>query len=821
MPRRSSAGTKPPRAADKTYQLPPKAVADMIDAAPTPHATVSADRRWLLLLEPPSFPPIGEVAAPERRLAGLRIDPRTGGPSRRNFLVSMTLHDLEDPKNVRVIKGLPKGARISDFTWAPNAQRIGFTITGNDGAVTLWTADVARARARRVSARRLAGAGGQSYSWLPDSSGFLARLVPKDRGAEPPAPLAPAGPIVQQSVGRKAPARTYQDLLRGPHDETLFEHYMRTQLARVSLAGVVTPLGPPALIGGFDSSPDGKYVLVSVMHRPFSYRVPIDRFPARVEIWDRRGKLVRQIVDLPLQEEVPVDFAAVPAGPRSFEWRADADATLCWVQASDGGDPKRPALDGVRDELLCLAAPFSDKKPRTLAKLGLRYGGVTWGNGRVALINEWWWADRKTRTWIIAPDAPLTSASALWDRSSEDRYSDPGRAVVTTTARGTQVLAFAPEGESIFLFGSGASDEGDRPFVDRLNLTTRQSERLWRSEAPYYEIPWDLLDHAGTSLLTRRESVAQPPQYVRRKLPHGAPLQLTRFKHPSPRLATVEKRLIQYQRGDGVSLSGMLYLPPGFREGVDPPLPLLMWAYPQSFKSVASAGQITDSPYRFARIGWASPLWALPLGYAVLDDPTFPIVGQGAVEPNDTYIAQLTAGAQAAVDEVVRLGVADRDRIAIGGHSYGAFMTANLLAHSNLFRAGIARSGAYNRTLTPFGFQAEERTFWEAPQTYMEMSPYAHADRIHVPLLIIHGEADNNSGTFPIQSERLFEALKGLGGRARLVMLPAESHGYRARESVMHTLWEMATWLEQYVKKPRPAAPEIAVSNGSLAPPNQ
>jgi dipeptidyl aminopeptidase/acylaminoacyl peptidase len=824
MPRRSSAPPASGASADKNvgsaYKLPPRAVADMIDAAPTPHATISGDKRWLLLLEPPSFPTIAEVAAPERRLAGLRIDPRTNGPSRRNFLVGMTLRDLNDRNGTRPlpIKGLPKNPRLSDFTWAPNAQRIGFTITSDDGAVTLWTLEMATARARQVSDRRLAGAGGQSYTWLPDSSGVLARLVPKDRGPEPSTPTAPSGPIVQESAGRKAPARTYQDLLRGPHDETLFEHYMRTQLGRISLGGKVTPVGKPALFGGFDCSPDGKYLLVSVLHRPFSYRVPIDRFPARVEIWDRAGKLVRVIADLPLQEEVPVDFAAVAPGPRSFEWRADADATLCWAIARDGGDPKRPAE--IRDEVVCLAAPFKERQPRSLAKLALRYGGITWGNGKVALINEWWWADRKTRTWVIQPDAIASKKGMpepvlLWDRSSEDRYSDPGRPVVHNSGRGAQVMVFAPGGDSIFLFGSGASAEGDRPFVDRLNLATRETQRLWRSAAPHYEIPWDFLDHAGTSLLTRRESVAEPPQYLRRTLPDGAPVQLTRFKHPSPQLAKVEKRLIQYQRADGVALSGMLYLPPGFKEGQDPPLPLLMWAYPQSFKSAATAGQINDSPFRFARIGWASPLWALPLGYAVLDDPALPIVGQGTVEPNDSYVAQLTAGAQAAVDEVVRLGVGDRDRIAIGGHSYGAFMTANLLAHTNLFRAGIARSGAYNRTLTPFGFQAEERTFWEAPQTYMEMSPYAHADRIDVPLLIIHGEADNNSGTFPIQSERLFEALKGLGGRARLVMLPGESHGYRARESVMHTLWEMATWLDVHVKK----APKPGSEAGDGAPP--
>ncbi|HEY0711116.1 MAG TPA: prolyl oligopeptidase family serine peptidase, partial [Polyangia bacterium] len=780
----------------------------MIDAAPTPHASVSPDRRFLLMLALPSFPSIAEVAAPERRLAGLRIDPRTNGPSRRNFLVGLTVQDLRERRprdRVRPITGLPKGARIADVAWAPTGARIAFTITGDNGQVTLWTADVAAARARQVSPRPLIGAAGRAYTWLSDGSGFIARFIPTGRGAEPEPPLAPSGPIVQESVaGRKAPARTYQDLLKNPHDEALLEHYLRAQLAEVSLAGKITPVGKPELFGGFDPSPDGKYLLVSVLHRPFSYRVPLSRFPMRVEVWDRRGRLVRQIVDSPLHEEVPVDFAAVPPGPRSFEWRSDADATLYWVEARDGGDPKQPAE--IRDEVVFLEAPFASKRPRSLARLSLRYGGLTWGRGDFALLNEWWWADRKTRTFVVAPDDPASAPQVLWDRSSEDRYNDPGQPLTTTTARGTHVIAFTPDGQRLFLFGDGASPEGDRPFVDAMELNTRRTQRLFQSEAPYYETPWDLLDEEGRLLLTRRESVAEPPQYVRRTLPGGAPELLTKFPHPSPKLAKVEKRLIQYQRDDGLPLSGMLYLPPGFEPGKDAPLPMLMWAYPQSFKSADTAGQVTDSPYRFARINWASPLWALALGYAVLDDPTLPILGQGKTEPNDTYVAQLTAGAKAAVEAVVGLGVADRERIAIGGHSYGAFMTANLLAHTDLFRAGIARSGAYNRTLTPFGFQSEERTFWEAPRTYIEMSPYAHADRIDQPLLIIHGEADNNAGTFPVQSERLFEALKGLGKRARLVMLPHESHGYRARQSVMHTLWEMATWLDEHVKRAAPRA---------------
>lgn len=780
------------------YQHPPKTVADMLDARLTPRASASPDHTHLLLLEQPAFPSIAEVAAPERRLAGLRLDPRTSVPSRRTYNDRLGFLDLRDRKTTRPVRGLPANARVAETRWAPTGARIAFTVTDDRGS-TLWLADASDGQARRLGDLRLSSATGPACTWWPDGQSLLCKTIPANRGAEPVASEVPGGPVIQEATGKKSPSRTYPDALKGPHDERLFEYHTTAQLVRVTLDGKSTPIGAPALIDDFLPSPDGKYILVQSLHRPFSYREMADRFPRTISVWDPTGKIIKQIADLPLHDAIPVDFAAVQTGPREFEWRADADAELCWAEARDGGDPKRKAA--VRDELLCLPAPFT-AKPRVLAQLALRYGGVRWGTGSLALVTEWWWTDRKTRTWILAPDDPKIKPEVLWDRSSEDRYGDPGDPLLHRTRRGTYTLHTGANGRTLLLFGDGASPEGDRPFIDSLNIATRtrRADRLWRSEAPNYEVPFDILDDAGTVVLTRRESVSEPPQYLLRTLGNTTPTILTSFPHPSPQLAKVEKRLIKYKRPDGVALTGMLYLPPGFQLGKDRPIPLLMWAYPQEFKSSDSAGQVTDSPYRFVRVAWHSPLWALALGYAVLDDPTMPIVGEGTTEPNDTYVTQLVASAQAAVDEVVRLGVTDRDHIAIGGHSYGAFMTANLLAHSNLFRTGIARSGAYNRTLTPFGFQAEERIFWQAPKTYIDMSPFTFADKIDEPLLLIHGQADANPGTFTLQSERLFEAMKGLGGTARLVLLPAESHGYLARESVHHTMWEQVEWLAKYLK---------------------
>jgi len=780
------------------YRMPPKAIADLVDAPPTPAVSVGPNRQWMLIMERPSLPSIAELAQPELRLAGLRINPRTNGPSRASYFTRLILKRISDGQQ-RAITGLPEKPRIGDVRWSPDGKRLAFTLTRDD-RVELWLADARTGRAQPLADVRLNAAYGSPFHWLSDSRTLICKVVPQDRGAAPEAPRVPTGPVVRQNLGKKAPARTYQDLLKSPHDEALFEYYLTARVARVGIDGQARLIGRAGMIRRAQPSPDGRYLLVETIHRPFSYLVPVYRFPQRVEVWDLDGNLIRQIADLPLAEEVPIGFMAVPTGPRAFGWRADAAATLYWTEAQDGGNPRKKAE--VRDQVFLLAAPF-DGRPVSLISLGLRYAGIQWGNDHLALVSARWWRNRRIRTWVVRPGAPRSKPRLLYDRSWEDRYSDPGTPVMRSTAAGTQVLLTDKKGQRLFLIGEGYSPEGNRPFVDELNVATGKTRRLWRSQAPYYERPVAVLDDGGRRILTRRESKSEWPNYFVRDLRKNSLRQLTDFPDPAPQLAGVHKELIRYQRADGVELSATLYLPAGYSPK-DGPLPMLMWAYPREYKSAAAASQVTSSPYRYVRIRWASPLFWLTQGYAILDGPTMPIVGEGDKEPNDTYVEQLVASAKAAVDEVVRRGVVDRDRIAIGGHSYGAFMAANLLAHSDLFRAGIARSGAYNRTLTPFGFQAEERTLWEAPQVYFKMSPFMHADKVNEPILLIHGMADNNSGTFPIQSERFYHALKGLGGTARLVMLPYESHGYRARESVMHMLWEMTEWLDKYVKHAGP-----------------
>jgi dipeptidyl aminopeptidase/acylaminoacyl peptidase len=783
------------------YQMPPQVLADIIDAPPTPSVYLSPDSEWMLLLHRPGLPSIEEVAQPELRLAGLRINPRSNGPSRARALNGLTFRRLSDATE-RPVVGFPEGARITGVSWSYDAKRVAFVVNSED-KLSLWSAELKDGKARRVTPEEMAlnGVYGRPYSWLADSKSFVVTAVPAGRGGAPAEPLVPEGPVIQENLGKKAPARTYQDLLQNSYDESLYDYYTTSQVVRLTLKGKTSDIGEPAIYRDVTPSPDGEYLLVQTIRRPYSYALKENRFPRRVEVWDLDGKPVYQVADLPLQDQIPISFGSTSTGPRSVSWRDDVAAELCWVEALDGGDGGVEAEE--RDRIFTLAAPFTDN-PEPLITLGQRYGGVEWGNGDLAFAYSWWWKTRNLKVWHVTPADRGAQPKLVQDRSWQDRYSDPGEPVTHPGKYGRNVILTANDGRTIFLSGDGASPEGDRPFLDALDLTTHETTRLFHSEAPYYERPAELIDIKKHLLLTRRESQTDPPNYFLRDLESGELVQKTFFPNPTPQLEGISKEMIQYERSDGVQLTGTLYLPAGYDKERDGPLPTLMWAYPTEFKSAADAGQVTDSPYRFTRVWWGSPMLYLTLGYAVFDDPTMPIVGEGDDEPNDTFVEQLVSSAQAAIDVVADRGVADRDRIAIGGHSYGAFMTGNLLAHSDLFRLGLPRSGAYNRTLTPFGFQAEERTLWEAPEIYFAMSPFMHAEKINEPILLVHGEADNNSGTFPLQSERMYGALKGHGATVRLVMLPHESHGYRARESVMHMLWETSTWLDRYVKNAEP-----------------
>jgi dipeptidyl aminopeptidase/acylaminoacyl peptidase len=634
---------------------------------------------------------------------------------------------------------------------------------------------------------------GQPVQWMPNSQTLLVQLVPSKRAAPPVAPAVPPGPNEQESFGRATGAATFQDLLKTPHDEALFDYYATAQLALVeSNSGAIKTLGEPSIYEDSGSSPDGKHILVTRLHRPYSYLHTASSFPREIEVWDTTGKLVHKVASVPLADNVPLQ--GVRLGPRSVNWRPTEPSTLVWVEALDGGDPKKKASH--RDRIMISKSPFS-APPTEMFKTEHRYSGAQWGEkGGTVLINDFDRDKRWTRTLIVDADNSQVAARTLFSRNISDQYGNPGTPVMKTLSTGHRVIL--QKGDLIYLTGLGATPEGDRPFLDRLSLQTLKAERLFRSDADAYEVVAAVLNDEASQIVTRRERPTSPPNYHLRTLTTGGELKaLTNMPDSTPQLQGIRKQLVKYKRADGVDLSFTLYLPPGYKEGTR--LPTVVWAYPLEFTDTGTAGQVTGSTQRYNSLLGYSHLFFLLEGYAILDDATMPVVGDPQTM-NDTYVEQIVSSAKAAVDKAVEMGVTDRDRVGVGGHSYGAFMTANLLAHSDIFRAGIARSGAYNRTLTPFGFQSERRTLWEAPETYIKVSPFMVAHKIKEPILLIHGEADNNTGTFPIQSERLYQAIRGTGGTVRLVTLPLESHGYSARESTEHTLYEMITWFNKWVK---------------------
>ncbi len=786
-----------PLAAQTGYKQPPNAIAKVLDAPAPPAASISPDKSRLIVIERNGLPSISEVGAPYLRLAGDRVNPRTNGSWRETFVRGLVVRPLGGTTETRIQS--PAGAKIAHVSWSDDSKKIAFTVTGSDG-IKLWVANAATGAAHKVADVALNGIQ-NPCSWM-DVTHLICATIPAARGAAPAVPNYPEGPVVQETDGRKLPAPTFEDLLGSPHDEKLFDYYFASQLAVIGTDGSVAKVGVAGIHTRVAPSPDGKYLLVGTIHRPYSYQVTMQRFPTLIEVWDRAGTVVRKIEDVPLQDLAPGPGAndAAEAGPRGMAWRGDQPAALYWIQALDNGDPlvKVPK----RDHVVTLSAPFTGS-PKELLAVEFRATNVVWAATDLAIVNELSRRERKVRTWAVTPSNPAQTPRLLWDRASDDRYADPGAFVVARGPFGAIVMLTSKDKRFAYLNGAGASSEGDRPFLDQYELATGKTTRLWRSEAPFYESITTLLDDGGARVITLRESANDPPNYFIREIASGKLTQLTQAKDPAPEFAAVKREFVKYKRGDGVELTAMVYLPPGYDKARDGRLPFFLWAYPAEFESPMAASQVTGSPYRFTRPQGASRLFMLTQGYGVMDDPRIPIVAQNGGKPNDNYVQQLVAGAKAAIDKIVEMGVADRDRIAVGGHSYGGFMTANLLAHTDFFKAGIAESGAYNRTLTPFGFQNEQRTYWEAKDVYTQMSPFMYADSIRTPILLVHGAADDNTGTFPINSERLFAAIKGNGGIARLVMLPAEAHGYRARESIGHVLAEEVTWLDKYVKRPK------------------
>ena len=786
-----------PAQEELVYQQPPKEILELADFERSPSLSIDSKHTKMLFLYRNTYKTIEELSENEMRLAGLRINPVTNISSTVVYINNLKYKSFRE-KDAIQITGLPENPKLMYLTWSPDETKVAFTHTASTG-VELWVADLATRKATRLTAPVLNANLGSPFTWFKDSKSFLIRVIPKDR---PPLidteKMIATGPVIAISEqGAKAQNPTYQDLLKNTTDEANFETLVTSALYTVDLEGQLSLWKEKDLYASEDFSPDGNYVLINTIRRPFSYIVPLSRFPSVTAVYDTDGKLISLFDEQPLREVLPKGTMATYTGKRAIAWRADRPATLYWVEALDEGDPEKEAA--YRDEVFQSDAPFTGQA-KSMAKTINRYSGIHWGNGNIAVLYDYWWNTRNQKTYLFNPSKADQKAEIIFDRNSQDVYGNPGVFQTKKNDDNRDVLHI--EGNKAFLVGEGYTENGQFPFVDEFDLTTKQKKRIYQST--YTDKKLDIisiLDVKNGEYLVSLESPTKFPNYyvinTRRRI---APIAITFFENPFKSLANVYKEVLKYKRDDGVELTGTLYLPAGYDRQKKEKLPMVMWAYPTEYKDKNSAGQTTTNPNAFIYPSYGSPVYWVTRGYAILDNAAFPIVGEGDDEPNDTFVSQLVANAKAAIDAVDGMGYIDRKKVAVGGHSYGAFMTANLLTHSDLFAAGIARSGAYNRSLTPFGFQREERNYWEAPEVYNAMSPFMHADKMKYPLLLIHGADDNNTGTFTLQSERYFNALKGFGAPARLVILPKESHSYAAKESVLHVLWEQDQWLEKYVK---------------------
>lgn len=778
-----------------SYKKPSAEIMALADYERAPSVSMDSKKEYMLLSYRNTYKTLDDLNQTEMRLGGLRINPVTNISSTVTYVNNLKIRKIS-AKNETQVSGLPANAKISNVAWSENEKKIAFTNTTNSG-VELWIIDVASAAAKKITSDNLNANLGSPFSWMKDNETLLVKVLPKNRPAliDEKKDL-PKGPTVSVSDGSKSQNRTYQDLLKNKSDEANFDALVTSELYKITTSGTATLFKSADIYAGESFSPDGNYLMLTTIQKPYSYIVPLSRFPQKSVVYDLTGKEIKQVNEVPLTEIMPKGFSSVRTGKRSMSWRADKPATLVYVEALDEGDQAKKA--DYRDEVFQWNAPFTSA-PTSMMKTQQRFGGISWGNDSFAIAYDSWYDTRNTKTYLLNPSNPNEAPKVISDRNSQDIYSDPGNFETKKNEFGRYVIA--TENGNAYLIGDGNTKDGQFPFIDEMNLKTLKTKRLYTSKIKdKKEDLMSIEDFKKGDVLVMIQSKNDYPNYYFRNIKSGKLTPITTFQNPFESIKNVYKEVIKYKRKDGVDLSGTLYLPANYDRTKKEKLPLLIWAYPAEFKDKNSAGQSDKNPNEFTFPNYGSFVYWVTKGYAVLDDASFPIIGEGTTEPNDTFITQLVDDAEAAINAVDNLGYINRKKVAVGGHSYGAFMTANLLTHSNLFACGIARSGAYNRTLTPFGFQSEQRNYWDVPAIYNGMSPFMNADKMKTPLLLVHGEDDNNPGTFTLQTERYFQALKNLGAPTRMVILPKESHGYAAKENILHLLWEQDQFLEKYLK---------------------
>jgi dipeptidyl aminopeptidase/acylaminoacyl peptidase len=775
--------------AESGYKLPPENITKIFDTTPFPVIKFVPFGEIGIEYTYQRYKTLEEISLPSVKLAGKDIVKSLNAPSKKYPITSLNIHNLRTGDIIPI--QLPENAKIRVYKFSFDHKKIAASCETEKG-IELFIIDVDSGKTKQIEGIFINDVfEDDGFWWLNDKKTLLIKSIYPERGLEPQESLVPDSPIIEESMGKKSTERTYQHLLKNSHDEKLFEYYFTSQLILLNTQSEkIIKIGKPAIYREVDLSPDNQYLFTATIERPFSYQVPYYRFPVKFEIIDRHGKLVQKIFQRLLQDEVPIGGTYI--GPRDFEWQPLKDAVLIWVEALDEGDPKNKVPH--RDKVMRIIAPFKEE-PQEIFRLEHRFSNIEWSEIEDEIIFSEYDRDKLwKKKWLykIGTEKP----ALLFDMSIREKYENPGNLVRRITERGEQVFV-RPGNAVFFINNTGATTEGNFPYLAKFDLKTKESVVLFRCKKDFHETISGFVGEKMDKIAVRSESKTVPQNYHLFDLKNGEWEKISDNKNPYPELTKLKVELITYTRKDGIPLSGTLYLPSSHKKGER--LPIIIDAYPVEHADSSTACQIDISPNRFVRFSGATTKYMALQGYAVLYGATIPIVGDPETV-NESFIEQTISSVEAAINYLNEREIIDPDRVGITGHSYGAFMAANILAYSNLCAAGVVKTGAYNRTLTPFGFQKERRTFWQAKDFYIEVSPFAQADKINEPLLLIHGEDDPNSGTYPIQSRRMYQALKGNGAITRLVILPNEGHSYYARESLLHVLQETIEWFDKYVK---------------------
>ncbi|MEM9545965.1 MAG: prolyl oligopeptidase family serine peptidase [Bacteroidota bacterium] len=784
-------------AQENAWKSPDQDILDIVHAPQLPRITISPTKTHMMLSDPIIYPSLSELAGPMLKLAGIRVNPKNNYYHGSHGGTSPRILTIEDKKTVDL--AIPENAELMSTSWTVDGQRFAAYI-GFEDRIELWLGDIS-GHLEKVPGMILNPLMDGAAKWFPDQEKLLIRRI-KDRGPAPQKPSMPKGPKILEDAGATARS-TYEarNLLETAYDDELFSYYTQCELVIYDTKTKETKVvGPAATYMWAGISPDGNYLLIERLKEPWSHEVAWWRFANDAEVWDLDGNLIKTIINHPVANEVPVQ--GVITGPRSISWQPTAPHTLYWREALDGGDPTSQAE--FRDKLMRWEAPFTSE-PEEVFKAEHRIQSTMWGQtDGMLMVYQRERMKRWRYVWLLDVNE---GTSRLWfDLNENDRYNDPGYPLFTQLENGKYVIQ-VDDGEMYFR-GRGGTKEGDRPFVDRRNIETGETERIFRCAKDKYEYFVGFAEEDNSFIMSSESSTSVPNFYLAQfgksiTADEGESTRemtktlITDFVDPSPELREIENKIVRYMREDSVELSFQLLLPPGYEEGTK--VPTVVYAYPLEYSGAKTAGQVRGSSNRFMRIWGASHKYFLMRGYAVLDNTAMPMIGDPETV-YDSFVPQLVADAEAAVKKAVDMGIADPDRIGVIGHSHGGLMVANLLAHTDLFCAGIARSGSYNKTNQPFGFQGERRSLFEATDSYINCSPTFFADKVNEPILIIHGADDSNPGTLTFQSEVFYEAVRGSGGTARLVLLPFEDHGYRAKESIEHVLWEQMSWFDKHVK---------------------